>query len=248
MITRDQINKALEWVSKKHGTLNSSASKQGETNSYMPSWLQRTRTKADFIHNYSPNKVREMFKPYNIQKSLCGDEPTLADAVKFYDEKSVETWLTTHLNSLCQYMGYANLANTTQVESMADQFLQKYPFLRVTEVMYYFECIKDGRYYEATIKLEPQALIKGVVKYLTDLNIMKERWGNAFEDFTPEKLKIVCIEILTDQGVDMASYDINAMAMLFGMYYPVSRQKYNAISEKVARLDNTWVLDLKKAS
>ena len=72
--------------------------------------------------------------------------------------------------------------------------------------------------------------------------------GNAFEDFTPEKLKNVCIEILADKGVDMASYDINAMAMLFGMYYPVSRQKYNAISEKVARLDNTWVLDLKKAS
>jgi hypothetical protein len=248
MITRDQINKALEWVSRKHGIMSSSDNSQVATPSVWPIWRQRTRTGGEFIHNYSAFKAKEMFSPYNIQKSLCGEVPTLAQALEAYKYKDFVTWMTGQLTNLCTYMGYANMPNSVQVEGIADQFLQKYPFLRVTEVMYYFECIKDGRYYEATIKLEPQALIKGVVKYLGDLNVMKERWGNAFEDFTPEKLKNVCIEILTDQGVDMASYDINAMAMLFGMYYPVSRQKYNAISEKVARLDNTWVLDLKKAS
>lgn len=248
MITREQINKALEWVSRKHGILSSSGNSQGVIQNVWPIWRQRTRTGSDFIHNYAASKARAMFSAHNIQKSLCGEEPTLAQAVEAYTYINVATWMTGQLTNLCTYMGYANMPNSVQVEGIADLFLQKYPFLRVTEVMYYFECIKDGRYYEATIKLEPQALIKGVTKYMGDLNIMKERWGNAFEDFTPEKLKNVCIEILTDQGVDMASYDINAMAMLFGMYYPVSRQKYNAISEKVARYDNTWVLDLKKAS
>ena len=248
MITREQINKALEWVSRKHGILSSSGNSQGVTQNVMPIWRQRTRTGSDFIHNYAPSKARDMFSAHNIQKSLCGEVPTLAQALEVYKHNDVNTWMTMQLTNLCTYMGYANMPNSTQVESITDLFMQKYPFLRVTEIMYYFECIKDGRYYEATIKLEPQALIKGVVKYMGDLNMMKERWGNAFEDFTPEKLKNVCIEILTDQGVDIASYDINAMAMLFGMYYPVSRQKYNAISEKMARLDNTWVLDLKKAS
>lgn len=248
MITREQINKALEWVSRKHGILSSSGNSQGVTQNVWPIWRQRTRTGSDFIHNYAASKARDMFSAHNIQKSLCGEVPTLAQAVEAYTHTNVATWMTGQLTNLCTYMGYSNMPNSTQTEAITDLFLQKYPFLRVTEVMYYFECIKDGRYYEATIKLEPQALIKGVVKYMGDLNMMKERWGNAFEDFTPEKLKNVCIEILTDQGVDMASYDINAMAMLFGMYYPVSRQKYNAISEKVARLDNTWVLDLKKAS
>ena len=248
MITREQINKALEWVSRKHGILSSSGNSQGVTQNVWPIWRQRTRTGSDFIHNYAASKARAMFCAHNIQKSLCGEEPTLAQAVEAYTHTNVATWMTGQLTNLCTYMGYSNMPNSTQTEAITDLFLQKYPFLRVTEVMYYFECIKDGRYYEATIKLEPQALIKGVVKYMGDLNMMKERWGNAFEDFTPEKLKNVCIEILTDKGVDMASYDINAMAMLFGMYYPVSRQKYNAISEKVERLDNTWVLDLKKAS
>lgn len=248
MITREQINKALEWVNRKHGILSSSGNSQGVTQNVWPIWRQRTRTGSDFVYNYAASKARAMFSAHNIQKSLCGEEPTLAQAVEAYTHTNVATWMAGQLTNLCTYMGYANMPNSTQREAITDLFLQKYPFLRVTEVMYYFECIKDGRYYEATIKLEPQALIKGMVKYLGDLNMMKERWGNAFEDYTPEKLKNVCIEILTDQGVDIASYDINAMAMLFGMYYPVSRQKYNAISEKVARYDNTWVLDLKKAS
>lgn len=248
MITREQINKALDYVARKHGIMSSSGNSQVATLSAWPIWRQCTRTGGEFIHNYSAFKAKEMFSPYNIQKSLCGEVPTLAQAVEAYTHINVATWMTGQLTNLCTYMGYSNMPNSTQTEAITDLFLQKYPFLRVTEVMYYFECIKDGKYYEATIKLEPQALIKGMVKYLGDLNMMKERWGNAFEDFSPEKLKAICIEILTDQGVDIASYDINAMAMLFGMYYPVSRQKYNAISEKVARLDNTWVLDLKKAS
>lgn len=248
MITREQINKALDYVARKHGIMSSSDNSQVATPSVWPIWRQRTRTGGEFIHNYSAFKAKEMFCPYNIQKSLCGEVPTLAQAVEAYTYINVATWMTGQLTNLCTYMGYPSMPNSTQAEAITDMFLQKYPFLKVTEVMYYFECIKDGRYYEATIKLEPQALIKGMVKYLGDLNMMKERWGNAFEDFSPEKLKAICIEILTDQGVDMASYDINAMAMLFGMYYPVSRQKYEAISEKVARYDNTWVLDLKKAA
>ena len=116
-----------------------------------------------------------MFSAHNIQKSLCGEEPTLAQAVEAYTHNNVATWMTGQLTNLCTYMGYSNMPNSTQTEAITDLFLQKYPFLRVTEVMYYFECIKDGRYYEATIKLEPQALIKGMVKYLGDLNMMKER-------------------------------------------------------------------------
>ena len=149
-----------------------------------------------------------MFSAHNIQKSLCGEVPTLAQAVEAYKYINVATWMTGQLTNLCTYMGYSNMPNSTQTEAITDLFLQKYPFLRVTEVMYYFECIKDGRYYEATIKLEPQALIKGVVKYMGDLNMMKERWGNAFEDFTPEKLKNVCIEILRHQRHGNALRDV----------------------------------------
>lgn len=187
-----------------------------------------------------------MFSEYNITKSLCGAVPTLRQAVEAYHKQNVIIWMTTLLANLSTYMGYSNMPNSTQVEGILEQFMQKYSHLRVTEIMYYFECIKDGRYYEANIKLEPQALIKGVVTFLGDLNVKKERWGNAGDEYTPEQLKGICIEMLTDRGIDINAYDKNAMATLLGYYYPITREMWMKLKPKVQVGDHSWINDLKK--
>ena len=139
-------------------------------------------------------------------------------------------------------MGYANLPNSTQVEGIMTQFLTKYPFLRVTEVMYYFECIKDGRYYDATVKLEPTRLIKGVVEYLGQLNQMKERWGST-EEFSDESLRKLCRQMMLEK-VDISIYPQEEMAMLLGWYLPVTEKKYKTIKNKIDSLDNSWINEL----
>lgn len=187
-----------------------------------------------------------MFSEYNIVKSLCGEVPTLRQAVEAYSYQNIVIWMTTLLSNLSTYMGYSNMPNSTQVEGILEQFLQKYSHLRVTEIMYYFECIKDGRYYEASIKLEPQALIRGMVTYLGDLNVKKERWGNAGDEYTPEQLKGICIEILTDKGVDIDAYDQSAMALLLGYYFPVTRELWQELKPKILDRDHTWMHDLKR--
>ena len=120
MITREQINKALGWVSRKHGIMSSSENSQVATPSVWPIWRQRTRTGSDFIHNYAASKARAMFSAHNIQKSLCGEEPTLAQAVEAYTHINVATWMTGQLTNLCTYMGYANMPNSVQVDGIAD--------------------------------------------------------------------------------------------------------------------------------
>lgn len=245
MITRETINKALAFVAKKHGISSSSENLQEETQSGLPSWRQRTKTGADFIHNFHPQKARVLFSEYNIVKSLCGEVPTLQQAVEVYKMPNVVTWMTTLLANLCTYMGYGNMPNSTQVEGILDQFLQKYSHLRITEVMYYFECIKDGRYYEATIKLEPQSLIKGVVAYLGELNAKKDRWGNSVEEFSPEYLNGLCIEMLSDTGIDLKSYPKRGLAVLVGNYFTgVTWERFAAIRNKIFSCDDSWVYDL----
>ena len=183
-----------------------------------------------------------MFAPSNIQRSLCGACPTLAEADKAYGRGGMTAWMTMHLTNLSNYMGYANLPNTTQVEGVLEQFMQKYSFLRVTEVMYYFECIKDGRYYEATVKLEPTRLIKGVVEYLGHLNTMKERWG-TMEEFNDEALRKFCRQMMPEK-VDIKAYPQEEMALLLGWYLPVTEKKYRTIKNKIISLDNSWVNEL----
>ena len=198
------------------------------------------------MREYSPSGARKLLADHNLKKSLTGGAPTVEAIVKHFDWKTLSQWFTAWLVEVSQFLGYSNLPNSTQCEGIAGQFYKKFGSLRTTEVIYYFELVKDGRFYDANIRLEPVALLKGVNEYIGYLNQLKEQWGKA-EEFNDENMRKFCKQMILE-CVDLSQYPQDAMATLLGWYLPVSRQKYNAISEKVARLDNTWVLDLKKAS
>jgi hypothetical protein len=203
------------------------------------SWRQQVTTASEFLQKFHPEKAKVFFMGENIQRSLAGNAPTLADIVESFEIKALSDWMCVQLTYLSQYLGYATLPNQIQAQEVAQQFHQKFHNLRVTEVMYYFECIKDGRYYDSVNKLEPTKLIKGVYEYLGYLNALKEKWG-SMEEFNDDSLRKMCKQMMLE-GHDLKQYPREAMATLLGWYLPVTRQTFKAIEQKLYDMDDSWV-------
>lgn len=203
------------------------------------SWRQQVTTASEFLQKFHPEKAKVFFMGENIQRSLAGNAPTLADIVESFKLKALGDWMGVQLTYLSQYLGYATLPNQIQAQEVAQQFHQKFNNLRVTEVMYYFECIKDGRYYDSVNKLEPTKLIKGVYEYLGYLNSIKEKWG-SMEEFNDDSLRKMCKQMMLE-GHDLKQYPREAMATLLGWYLPVTRQTFKAIEQKLYDMDDSWV-------
>ena len=232
----ERIREALNYVSKTQAIPNTEANRSG--------WGETLRTSDGFLRAYSPCEARNMFCIDKAQKSLKADAPTLTEVGKRFGGECLETWMQNLLTDLSLYMGYAGTPNTVQIKGIIQVLLRNHPNMRVTELLYYFECIKEGKYYHATIKLEPTSLVKGLCTFVQEVNITDE-YANDKEGkkMTDEYMRNLCTEFLYS-GLGVMEYDLEALALLFGRYYrPTKRDHYLQVKEKILRNNSRWVCE-----
>lgn len=238
MTNNDSLDKrmreALDFISKTQGIPHTEASK--------PKWAEKIRTSDEFLRAYSPCEALNMFRMDKKQQNLKADAPTLTEVGKRFGEKCLETWMQTLLTDLSLYMGYIGTPNTIQIKGIVQVLQRNHPNIRVIELLHYLQCIKEGKYYYATNKLEPTSLVKGLRTFVQEINIISE-YGKDEErkGMTDDDLGNLCTEFLCS-GLDATEYDTEALASLLGHYYrPTKREHYLRVKDKIQSNDHNWI-------
>lgn len=99
----------------------------------------------NFLKTFNP----DMQAPYTRNETLCfatDKAPSLARVKHTYGEKTAETWLEVQLRDLSEFSGSKEKMSIRQLEQLSKVIIQNYGYLKVTELMVFFQRFKAGYY------------------------------------------------------------------------------------------------------
>lgn len=151
----------------------------GNSRSILPERLQIFRNKygdsGNFLVRFNPAKQLEYVYKHRLQ-CFSADVPTLRDIDRLYHQNITISWLEIQLRDLAEFSGVKEKMSTQQIESVASTILCEFSYLKVTELMVFFQLFKSGKY----------GKFYGVVDGMA---ITEALW--AFIDYRGEQLRIV---------------------------------------------------------
>lgn len=92
--------------------------------------------------------------------------PTLKQLNNTYGNEIAEIWLTTQLSDLNDYAMVKEEMNTTHYDMLPDQIVDKYGFLKLTEILLFFYEIKSGTYGPLFNKLSPMRIMEFLERFV----------------------------------------------------------------------------------
>lgn len=87
--------------------------------------------------------------PYTRNETLCfatEKAPSLSRLQGTYGEKTAETWLEIQLRDLAEFSGSKEKMSIQQMEQLSQVIIRNYGYLKVTELMVFFQRFKAGYY------------------------------------------------------------------------------------------------------
>ena len=134
--------------------------------------------KTKFLMAYSPAAQRTLCS----DKQLCffGNFPTLADINKEYGTQTSVAWLIPQLLDLSEFCGCKDKLQGESLEECAWLIAQNYYFLKVSELMLFFNYFKQGRYGHFYGSIDPLVIMSMICKFA------RER-GDAYTEYENEK-------------------------------------------------------------
>ena len=104
----------------------------------------RRRYGLNFAEIFSPQNQG----PYCVDKNRLfgGKAPTLAVVAAAYGRNMAESWIEVQLKDLSEYAGCKEKMTVEQMDDVSRVVMTLYPWLKVTELMYFFLLMKGGRF------------------------------------------------------------------------------------------------------
>lgn len=114
----------------------------------------------------------------NIEVSLIGDCPTIADVRNIWGEKYAELWLANQIHNLSEYAGTNQKLDTLQTEEVARMATQEFYYFKLSEFMLFFAYFKGGRYGRFYGCVDPLLITESLQKF--------KKWRNSTLDYIQE--------------------------------------------------------------
>ena len=109
----------------------------------------------------------------NIERALTGDVPTIRQLLYTYQIEHLQVWVMAQIEDLNEYAGVKNKMATAQMKELASMIIVKSEYLKVTEILLFFNKLKAGDFGGFFGTVDPQK----VGEYL-----------NAFKDWRSQVL------------------------------------------------------------
>lgn len=98
-----------------------------------------------FAAVFSPERQAE-YAATSKDRMFAGTAPTLTIVAAAYGQNVLETWLCLQLRDLSEFSGCRDKFNADQMNETAHIIMALYPWLKVTELMYFFLLVKGGMF------------------------------------------------------------------------------------------------------
>ena len=106
-----------------------------------------------------------------------GDYPTLAKVKAEYGEQVTYDWLAVHLNDYQNFVGVKeeNKASYDVIKEVAKMIQNRYYYLKITELMLFFQRLKYGDYGEMYGSVDAVRILRAIRSFVDDRNIIIEK-------------------------------------------------------------------------
>lgn len=119
--------------------------------------LAKAPTLGMFLNLFNPDVSAAI--SVDPDQCLAGDYPTLTFVNKFYGKKSASvSWIIPHLVVLSEYAGVEKKLTEKQLHGCAQAISRVFYFLKVSELMLFFENFKNGVYGRFYGSVDPMAI------------------------------------------------------------------------------------------
>lgn len=106
--------------------------------------IKRYGDKAKFLVTFNPDIQYSCAN--NLQQCFTGKAPILSVVSEAYGQDITESWLAIQLHDLSEFSGCKEKLTTEQIDKIAKVITTMFPYLKVTELAYFFLLFKSGRY------------------------------------------------------------------------------------------------------
>lgn len=103
----------------------------------------------------------------SLERTFLGTAPTLQAVCEAYGRPAAESWVETQLKDLSDFSGTQWKLSIRQMEAIAQVIVAKYPWLRLTELAYFFFQFKSGEYDKFYGSQDSLAITSALKKFVT---------------------------------------------------------------------------------
>ena len=123
------------------------------------------------------NPENQTFYAVNPTQCVMGDYSTLAKIKAEYGEQVVYDWLAVHLNNYQNFVGVKeeNKASYDTIKEVAKMIHNRYYYLKITELMLFFQRLKYGDYGEMYGSVDAVRILRAIRSFVDDRNQIIEK-------------------------------------------------------------------------
>lgn len=101
---------------------------------------------AEFVKTFAPQMQASYCREANLQRVFMGKAPTLTTVTEAFGEAYTRSWVYAQVFNLAEMAGTDAKFSREQMEEMITLITNEYGWLKVSELMFFFYRIKQGKY------------------------------------------------------------------------------------------------------
>lgn len=133
-----------------------------------------------FLRTYNPDT--QIAVCADRERCFMGEYPTLAELRRAYGDSLPAVWLIPHLLDLSEFCGCRNKLYGKPLEQCADVIAAEYYFLKVSELMLFFQRFKSGRYGVFYGSVDPLVITTSLREFIAERNVEIGHYEEAERD------------------------------------------------------------------
>lgn len=145
--------------------------------SSLPTTSDRNALLVKFCEQYSPSYQLEICG--DSDECFFGNYPTLAEVKRDYGKNAPLTWLVPQLTNLAVYCGSKDKLIKEQYKECAFVIATEYYYLKVSELMLFFQRFKAGRYGRFYGSVDPLVITTSLREFIKERGIEIDRHEQA---------------------------------------------------------------------
>lgn len=203
--------------------------------------IERYGSAGQFLTLFNPDHQAEYTT--DLRRVFLGNAPSLGVLANTYDVDTAETWLQLQLYNLSEFSGCRDKISIAQVTELAQMILNRYGYLKVTELMLFFQKFKHCDYGHFWGSVDPMVITNALRDFIDDRNWQLQQFENekrkaeqAEEDARDKAMRELYEDMVADAWAPEAS--VNFPEFYWGTLYLLNAEQLARIIPKVQALED----------
>lgn len=135
--------------------------------------MSKYGNRSSFLAKFNPDSQRIVCR--DEDNCIFGDYPTIVTLNNVYGQNTAFAWLVPQLYNLSEFCGCRDKLQGKPLEECADVIAREFYYLKVSELMLFFQRFKTGRYGRFYGSVDPLVITTSLREFVKDRNIALSR-------------------------------------------------------------------------